>query len=155
MNTLLDRFCRYVRIDTQADERATTYPSSAGQFELGRLLAGELRDLGLRDAQIDDHGIVMATVLATGAKSAPAIAWIAHVDTSPETSGHNVKPVVHRGYDGGDIVLPGDPRQVIRVADNPDLAALRGKTIITTDGTTLLGADDKAGVAVIMEMAAH
>jgi tripeptide aminopeptidase len=155
MDTLLDRFCRYVRIDTQADERATTYPSSAGQFELGRLLAGELRDLGLRDAQIDDHGIVMATVLATGAKSAPAIAWIAHVDTSPETSGHNVKPVVHRGYDGGDIVLPGDPDKVLRVADNPELAGLEGATVITSDGTTLLGADDKAGVAVIMEAAAH
>src|SRR5437660_420344 len=98
MNTLLDRFCRYVRIDTQADERATTYPSTPGQLELGRLLAGELRDLGLRDADIDDHGIVMATVPATRAKDAPTIAWIAHVDTSPETSGHNVRPVVHPHY---------------------------------------------------------
>jgi tripeptide aminopeptidase len=155
MSTLLDRFCRYARIDTQADEKATTYPSSAGQLELGRLLAEELRALGLRDAAQDARGIVMATVPATAARPAPAVAWIAHLDTSPETSGHNVKPIVHRDYDGGDITLPGDPRQVLRVKDNPDLAALRGQTIITTDGTTLLGADDKAGVAVIMETAAH
>jgi len=155
MNTLLDRFCRYVRIDTQADEKATTYPSSVGQLEMGRLLVEELQALGLRDAAQDAHGIVLATVPATVARLAPTTAWIAHVDTSPETSGHNVKPIVHRDYDGCDIVLPGDPRQVIRVRDNPDLAALKGRTIVTTDGTTLLGADDKAGVAVIMEAAAH
>jgi tripeptide aminopeptidase len=155
MNTLLDRFCRYARIDTQADEKATTYPSSVGQLELGRLLVEELHAIGLRDAAQDAHGIVMATLPATAPRPAPTVAWIAHVDTSPETSGHNVKPIVHRDYDGNDIVLPGDPRQVIRVADNPDLAALKGKTIITTDGTTLLGSDDKSGVAVIMEAAAH
>jgi tripeptide aminopeptidase len=155
MNTLLDRFCRYARVDTQADEKATTYPSSVGQLELGRLLVQELQAMGLRDAAQDAHGIVLATVPATAKRPAPTLAWIAHVDTSPETSGHNVKPIVHRDYGGGDIVLPGDPRQVIRVADNHDLAALKGKTIITTDGTTLLGADDKAGVAVIMEAAAH
>ncbi len=155
MNTLLDRFCRYVRIDTQADEKATTYPSSVGQLELGRLLAEELRALGLRDAVQDSHGIVMATIPATVSRPAPTVAWIAHVDTSPETSGHNVKPIVHRNYDGRDIVLPGNPSQVIRIADNPDLAALKGKTVVTTDGTTLLGADDKAGVAVIMEAAGH
>jgi tripeptide aminopeptidase len=155
MSTLLDRFCRYARIDTQADETATTYPSSVGQLELGRLLAGELRELGLRDAAQDAHGIVMATVPATTPRQAPTIAWIAHVDTSPETSGRNVKPTVHRDYGGGDLVLPGDPTKVLRVADNPDLAQLRGKTIITTDGTTLLGADDKAGVAVIMEAARY
>jgi tripeptide aminopeptidase len=155
MSTLLDRLCRYVRIDTQADENATTYPSSAGQLELGRLLAGELRELGLRDAAQDGHGIVLATVPATAPRPAPTSAWIAHVDTSPETSGRNVKPIVHRNYGGDDLVLPGDPGKVLRVADNPDLAPLRGKTIITTDGTTLLGADDKAGVAVIMEAAAQ
>jgi tripeptide aminopeptidase len=155
MNTLLDRFCRYVRMDTQADESSTTYPSSPGQLELSRLLAGELRDLGLRDAQMDDHGIVMATVPATAGSRAPVIAWIAHVDTSPETSGRNVKPMVHRNYDGSDLVLPGDRSKVLRPADDPDLAQLKGKTIITTDGTTLLGADDKAGVAVIMEAAAY
>jgi tripeptide aminopeptidase len=155
MSTLLDRFCRYVRIDTQADEAATTYPSSPGQLELGRLLAGELRELGLADAAQDAHGIVMATVSATTRRQVPTVAWIAHVDTSPETSGKNVKPQVHRGYAGGDLVLPGDPTKVIRVADNPELAGLHGKTLITTDGTTLLGADDKAGVAVIMEAAAY
>jgi tripeptide aminopeptidase len=153
MNSLLDRFCRYVRIDTQADEKAATYPSSPGQLELGRLLTRELLEVGLKDAEINEHGIVMATLPATGRKTAPVIAWIAHVDTSPETSGKNVKPVVHANYDGQDIVLPGDPSKIIRVADNPDLAACKGKTVITTDGTTLLGSDDKSGVAVIMEAA--
>src|SRR5262245_58558860 len=155
MNTLLDRFCRYVKIDTQADESAATYPSSPGQLELGRMLADELRAMGVRDATIDKHGIVLATLPATVTRAAPTIAWIAHVDTSPETSGRGVKPMVHRDYDGGDIVLPGDRSKVIRVADNPELTALKGRTLVTTDGTTLLGADDKAGVAVIMEAAAH
>lgn len=155
MNSLLDRFCRYVRIDTQADESSRTYPSSPGQLELGRLLVQELRDMGLRDAAVDEHGIVMATIPATQTRLAPVIAWIAHLDTSPETSGRNVNPVVHRHYDGGDITLPGDPTKVLRVADNPDLANYHGQTLITTDGTTLLGADNKAGVAVIMEAARH
>jgi tripeptide aminopeptidase len=153
MNTLLDRFLRYVRIDTQANEKATTYPSSPGQFELGQILVRELLAMGLADARQDEHGIVLATIPATVSHSAPAIAWIAHVDTSPETSGHGVTPIVHENYDGEDIVLPGDPSRVLRVAETPDLAALRGKTIITTNGTTLLGGDDKAGVAVIMETA--
>src|SRR5207302_2939385 len=144
METLLDRFCRYVRIDTQANETAATYPSSPGQLELGRLLTEELRGLGLRDAAADAHGIVLATLPATVSRPAPAIAWIAHVDTSPETSGRNVRPVVHRNYDGGDIILPGDPSKVLRPAADADLARLRGCTLVTTDGTTLLGADDKA-----------
>ena len=157
MTTLLERFCRYVRIDTQADETAKTYPSSPGQLELGRLLTEELRALGLRDAEQDKHGIVMATVPASdlSLRDRPTIAWIAHIDTSPETTGRNVKPQVHPDYNGGDIILPGDPSKVLRVADNPELAALKGKTIITTDGTTLLGGDDKGGVAVIMEAAAQ
>jgi tripeptide aminopeptidase len=154
MNTLLDRFCRYVRIDTQADEAAKTYPSSPGQLELGRLLVQELCAMGLADAAQDEHGIVMATVPSTMRQDVPVIAFNSHVDTSPETSGHGVNPIVHPNYDGKDIVLPKDPTKVIRAADNPDLAALVGKTIITTDGTTLLGGDDKAGVAVIMETAA-
>jgi tripeptide aminopeptidase len=155
MKELLDRFCRYVRIDTQANEAAGTYPSSPGQLELGRVLTDELRALGLRDAEQDAHGIVMATVPATASRPAPTIAWIAHVDTSPETSGRNVQPIVHRDYNGADIVLPGDPTKVLRVADNPDLKHWRGATLITTDGTTLLGADNKAGVAVIMQAATH
>src|SRR5436305_9875922 len=101
MNTLLDRFCRYARVNTQADEAAGVYPSSLGQVELGRLLAEELRALGLRDAEQDGHGVVLATVPATVGHSAPAIAWIAHLDTSPETSGKGVNPVVHPNYDGG------------------------------------------------------
>lgn len=155
MDSLLDRFQRYVRIDTQADESAGTYPSSPGQLELGRMLVTELRAMGLVDAAVSDKGIVTATVPATTARHGPTIAWIAHLDTSPETSGRNVKPIIHYGYDGGDIVLPGDSSKVLRVAENPDLAAYQGKTLITTDGTTLLGADNKAGVAVIMEAARH
>ncbi len=155
MATLLERFCRYVQIDTQADEAAQSYPSTPGQLELGRLLTQELLALGVRDAAQDEHGIVLATLPATQTKPCPVVAWIAHVDTSPETTGKAVKPIVHRGYDGKDIVLPGDPSKVIRVADNPELAALVGKTLVTTDGTPLLGADDKAGIAVIMSAAAH
>jgi tripeptide aminopeptidase len=155
MSTLLDRFCRYVRIDTQADEKATTYPSSPGQLELGRLLVQELLAMGLRDAAQDEHGIIMATIPATVSHPCPVIAWNSHLDTSPETSGRGVKPIVHANYDGKDIVLPGDTSKVLRVADTPELATLKGKTIITTDGTTLLGCDDKGGVAVIMETAAQ
>jgi tripeptide aminopeptidase len=155
MDTLLDRFCRYARVYTQADEKSGTVPSSAGQLELGRMLKDELLALGLRDATHDEHGIVLATLPASVRHPAPTVAWIAHVDTSPETTGLHVKPVIHRDYGGGDIVLPGDPSKVLRAADNPELAALKGKTIITTDGTTLLGGDDKAGVAVIMEAAAY
>ncbi len=153
MSTLLDRFLRYVRINTQADENSTTYPSTPGQLELGRLLTEELRAMGVADAQQDEHGIVLATIPATVSHSAPVIAWIAHVDTSPETSGANVQPIVHDRYHGGDLVLPGDPTKVLRASEHPELGRLRGQTIITTDGTTLLGGDDKAGVAVIMEAA--
>jgi tripeptide aminopeptidase len=155
METLLDRFCRYVRIDTMANEAATTYPSSPGQLELGKLLVGELQALGVKDATQDQFGIVLATLPANVQHTAPTIALIAHLDTSPETSGRGVKPIVHRNYNGQDIVLPGDPTKVIRVAENPDLAKAKGCTLVTTDGTTLLGADDKAGIAVIMETAAH
>ncbi len=155
MQTLLDRFCRYVRIDTEANEKSTTYPSTPGQLELGRLLADELRAMGVTDAAQDKYGIVLGTLPANGPVKAPTIALIAHVDTSPDTTGKNVKPIVHSNYDGRDLVLPGDPTKVIRVADTPELANLKGKTLVTTDGTTLLGADDKAGVAVIMETASY
>lgn len=152
--TLLDRFCRYVRVHTEAIEGSPTYPSSPGQLELGRMLLGELRELGLADAKQSEFGIVIATIPAT-VSSKPTIAWIAHVDTSPETTGKDVKPTIHPNYNGKDIVLQGDPTKIIRVADSPDLLACVGKTLITTDGTTLLGADNKAGVAVIMETAAY
>jgi tripeptide aminopeptidase len=155
MSILLDRFCRYVRVTTQSDESSKTYPSTPGQLELGRMLAEELRAMGLRDAAQDEYGIVTATIPATVSHKAPVIAFNAHVDTSPETSGVNVKPIVHANWDGRDIVLPGDPSKVLRTADNAELAACKGKTIVTTDGTTLLGSDDKGGVAVIMETAAQ
>ncbi|MDB5311363.1 MAG: pepT 1 [Gemmataceae bacterium] len=152
MSTLLDRFLRYVRIDTQADDRSATYPSSPGQLVLGKMLRDELLALGLADARQDEHGIVLATIPGN-VPGAPTIAFNSHVDTNPENSGKNVAPQVIRNYPGGDIVLPKDPSKVIRVAENPELTAVIGKTVITTDGTTLLGADDKAGVAVIMEAA--
>lgn len=155
MPALLDRFLRYVKIDTQSNEASTTVPSTAKQLDLCRLLEVECRELGLADVSLDQYGIVMATVPATVVGHAPTIAWVAHVDTSPETSGTDVKPIVHSPYAGGDIILPGDPTKVICVADNPDLERLIEGTVITTDGTTLLGADDKAGVAVIMSAAAH
>jgi tripeptide aminopeptidase len=148
---LLERFLRYVRIDTTAVENSGKYPSSPGQRELSSLLVSELRTLGVQDVEQNAHSIVMATL--PGNRNAPCIAFNSHVDTSPETTGAGVKPQVVRSYAGGDIALPGHPSRVIRVADNPELAELLGKTIITTDGTTLLGADDKAGVAVIMELA--
>lgn len=153
-DTLLERFLRYVRIDTKADEKSTSYPSSPGQLVLGALLRDELLALGLKDAVQNEHGLVFATVPGN-VPDAPTIAFNAHVDTNPENSGKDVNPQVLRNYAGGDITLPKDTTKVIRVRDNPELNALVGKTIITTDGTTLLGADDKAGVAVIMEAAKY
>lgn len=155
MLTLLDRFLRYVRIDTQSCETTGTVPSTAKQLNLCKLLVTECRELGLDNVELSEHGVVTATIPSTIDPPGQAIAWVAHVDTSPETSGTNVRPVIHRNYAGGDITLPGDPSKVLRVADNPALTGLVGATIITTDGTTLLGADDKAGVAVIMAAAAH
>jgi len=151
---LLERFLRYVKVDTTARDDAEGYPSSAGQLELGRLLVAELQAIGIEDARQDRHGIVLATVPATVERNAPTIALCSHLDTSPETSGAGVRPQVIENYSGGDIVLPGDTARVIRQADNHELAALVGRTLITSDGTTLLGADDKAGVAIIMETAA-
>lgn len=153
MDTLLDRFCRYVKVETTSVEDVKDYPSSKIQLELGKMLAQELQALGLRDAAMDENGIVMATIPGN-VKSAPTIAWLAHMDTSPEASAKNVKPTMHRNYDGKDIVLSGDKTKVIKVAETDGLAEMKGKTLITTDGTTLLGADDKAGIAVIMTAAA-
>jgi tripeptide aminopeptidase len=150
MSSLLDRFLRYVRVDTQADERSTTYPSSPGQLVLGKILRDELLALGYADARQTDHGIVHATI--PGNTAGPTVALLAHVDTSPEFSGKGVNPQVIHKYPGGDIPLKNAGR-VIRVAECPELNAVVGKKLITTDGTTLLGSDDKAGVAVIMEVA--
>ncbi len=154
MDTLLDRFSRYVRVETTAVEQTDKYPSSPGQLELGRMLADELRALKVADVSQDEFGIVWGTIPGNVA-GAPTIAWVSHMDTSPEFTAKGVKPIVHKNYDGKDIVLPGDKLRVIRVADSPVLKQLAGKTIITSDGTTLLGADDKAGVAVIVSAIAH
>jgi len=156
MTSVLDRFLRYVRYDTQSDETSQSYPSTDKQLVLLRDLAAELRDIGLADAAVDEHGYVMATVPSTTRKpGVPTIGFIAHVDTSPEMPGAGVKPIVHREYDGRDLVLPDDPSAVLRLADNPPLAEQIGHDIVTASGTTLLGADNKAGVAEIVTAAAH
>jgi tripeptide aminopeptidase len=149
---VLERFLRYVRVDTQSDPESKTYPSTAKQRDLGELLARELRELGLEDAAIDEHGYVFAGLPGS---AGPTIGLIAHVDTSPDESGAGVSPQVVRGYDGRDIELPGDPRQAIRPSESTLLADRVGHDIVTTDGTTLLGADDKAGVAEIMAAVAY
>ena len=155
MDTLLDRFLRYVKVDTQSDETSPAFPSTKKQLDLSRMLCEECEQLGLEDVTISEYGIVMATIPGTVEGDVPAIGWVAHVDTSPEFSGTNVKPVVHENYDGSDLVLPGDTSRVLRVSEEPRLKEMVGKTVITTDGTTLLGADDKSGVAVMMSAAAQ
>jgi tripeptide aminopeptidase len=149
---VLERFLRYVKVDTQSDSDSETYPSTAKQLDLGRILADELRAAGLEDVELTEHGYVFATLPGS---AGPTVGLIAHVDTSSDESGTNVKPQVVRNYDGGDIVMPGDTRKVLRAADNPMLAENVGNDIVTTDGTTLLGADDKAGVAEIMGAVAY
>ncbi len=148
--SVLDKFLRYVAIDTQSKEDSETYPSTAKQFDLLNLLVKELKELGVPQVEIDEHGYVMATLPANVQTKAPAIGFIAHVDTSPEVSGANVKPQIIKEYKGGDIVLPGDTNVVIRESENPALKTALGRMIVTSDGTTLLGADDKAGIAIIM-----
>jgi tripeptide aminopeptidase len=151
VHTVTERFLRYVAIDTQSDPASPTCPSTEKQKDLGRLLAAELREIGLADAHLDEHGYVYATLSANTGKRVPVICFCSHVDTSPDCSGANVRPQIVRNYRGGDIVLPADPSQVIRFAEHPALASQIGHDIITTDGTTLLGADNKAGVAEIMD----
>ena len=153
MSAVLDRFLRYVQYDTQSDESSTTYPSTSRQLVLLNDLADELRGLGLTDAAMDEHGYVTATIPSTSQKHVPAIAFIAHVDTSPELTGAHVKPIVHRKYDGRDLVLPDDSNAVLRTAECPPLAERLGDDIVTASGTTLLGADNKAGVAEIVTAA--
>jgi tripeptide aminopeptidase len=156
MTTVLDRFLRYVRYDTQSDEQSRTFPSTEKQLVLLRDLAGELRSVGVADASVDDYGYVMATIPATSARAdVPTIGFIAHVDTSPEMSGANVKPIVHARYDGRDLLLPDDPSAVLTLRDNPALAGQNGHDIVTASGTTLLGADNKAGVAEIVTAAGY
>jgi tripeptide aminopeptidase len=152
--TVVDRFLRYVRVDTQSSESASGTPSTPGQWDLAHVLAAELRELGVGDVRVSDTCMVYATIPATGPAQAgvPTVGFIAHVDTSPAVTGANVQPVLHRNYAGGDITLPADPSQVITVAQYPELKEMIGDDLITTDGTTLLGSDDKAGVATIMTL---
>jgi tripeptide aminopeptidase len=155
MDTVLDRFLRYVVIDTQSDPTSSTQPSTAKQLDLARVLLAELKAMGIADAELDPHGYIYATIPANTDKDVPVICWCSHMDTAPDFTGTNVRPQIHRGYAGGDIVLPGDTTRVIRVAEHPELANQIGNDIVTSDGTTLLGADDKAGVAEIMTAAAY
>ena len=149
--SVLERFLRYVQIDTTSDPDSDTVPSTAKQLVLLDLLVKELQALGLSDAERDAQGIVMATLPATSSKKdIPVIGWLAHVDTSPDMSGANVKPIVHKNYDGRDLVLPDEPSAVLSPREDADLAGKRGEDIVTASGTTLLGADDKSGVAVVM-----
>ena len=153
-SAVLNRFLRYVTYDTQSREDAATYPSTPGQLVLLRDLVAELRAMGVADAEMDEHGYVMATIPATTTKpGVPVIGFIAHVDTSPEMSGAGVKPIVHRAYDGRDLVLPDDPSAILRVADMPYLGECLGHDLVTASGATLLGADNKSGVAEIMTAA--
>jgi tripeptide aminopeptidase len=152
---VLARFTRYVKIDTASEEGAESYPSTAKQLDLARVLLEELRGFGLADARLDEHGYVMATLPATPGVTAPAIGLIAHMDTSPEANGANVEPHIWRNYGGGAITLPADSRQTLSPADTPALADHIGHDLVTSDGTTLLGADDKGGAAAIMAAVDH
>ena len=150
MEKILDRFLRYVAIDTQSDENSESQPSAAKELDLLKLLCKELNDMGV-EAMLDEYGYVMGSIPSNIDKEVPAIGFIAHVDTSPDASGKDVKPQIIKDYDGGDIELKGVPGLFLKPSEFPELLAHKGETIITTDGTTLLGADDKAGVAEIMD----
>ncbi|ARO27354.1 peptidase T [Rhizobium sp. S9] len=152
-DTVLDRFLRYVVIDTQSDPSSSTQPTTEKQKDLGRLLVDELLEIGLADAHLDEHGYVYATIPGNSDKPVPVICFCSHMDTAPDFSGTDVKPQIVRNYAGGDIRLVGDSSRVIRVAEHPELSNQIGNDIVTTDGTTLLGADDKAGLAEIMTAA--
>ncbi|MBL7803342.1 MAG: peptidase T [Saprospiraceae bacterium] len=153
-HSVKERFLRYVQIDTQSDPNSPTTPSTAKQKDLSRILVEELKAMGIADAELDEHGYVYATVPANTDKKVPVLCFCSHVDTSPDCSGAGVKPIVWENYKGQDLVLPDDPKVVIRKAEHEDLAHQIGNDVVTASGTTLLGADNKAGVAAIMD-AAH
>ena len=154
--TAADRLMRYVTVDTQSDPHSLSAPSTEKQKDLSRLLAQELLEMGVADAHMDDYGYVYATIPANVEKEGiPVLCFCAHVDTAPDCSGTGVKPILHKRYDGQDLVLPDDPSQVLRVADFPYLKEFIGLDIITASGTTLLGGDDKAGVSIIMDLTAY
>jgi tripeptide aminopeptidase len=152
---LTERLIRYARIDTQSDAHSTTSPSTKKQYELLRMLVDELTAFGAEDVRLTDYGVVLATIPATSGGEIPTVALLAHVDTAPAFSGTGVNPTVHRDYSGGDLILPDDPSVVLSPKQFPYLATKVGDDIITAGGTTLLGADDKAGVAIIMTLARH
>lgn len=154
-HTVTERFLRYVKIDTQSDPTSTTCPSTSKQKDLGNMLVKELQEMGIADAHLDDFGYVYATIPGNTSKQVPVICFCSHMDTSPDCTGKNVNPQVHKNYNGKDIILPNDPSQIIKVEEHPSLKKQIGNDIITTDGTTLLGADNKAGVAEIMDAAHH
>ncbi|MDR0754831.1 MAG: peptidase T [Prevotellaceae bacterium] len=151
--TVLNKFLRYIAIDTQSDENSNTQPSTMKQLNLSKLLVKELKAMGIKDAVLDEYGYVMATIPANIKKKTPVIGFIAHVDTAPDLSGANIKPQIIENYNGKDIVLNKEKKINLSLADFPELADFKGKTLVTTDGTTLLGADDKAGIAEIMTAA--
>ena len=151
--TVADRFMEYVKTDTQSDPQSDTYPSAEKQKDLSRVLVQQLLAMGIADAHLDEFGYVYATIPATVSQQVPVICFCAHVDTAPDCTGTDVRPLLHRNYDGSDIVLPDDTTQIISTKDHPYLKQRIGDDIITASGTTLLGADDKAGVAVIMDLA--
>jgi len=153
--TCTDRFLHYTTFDTQSSEESETFPSTEKQKELAKVLLQELLDMGLQDAAMDENGYVMATLPANNDQKVPVIGLIAHMDTSPDVTGKDVKAQIHKNYDGGDIVLPGDSSVVIKADENPALAQQIGNDIITSDGTTLLGADNKAGIAEIFDAIHH
>lgn len=151
--TAAERFIRYVQVDTQSDPQSNTFPSTEKQKDLSKLLAEELKKMGIKDAHMDEYGYVYATIPSNSDKKVPVICFCSHVDTAPDCSGTNVKPIIHKNYNGEDIVLPDDTTQVLRPAEYPHLQTQMGNDIITASGKTLLGADDKAGVAEIMDLA--
>lgn len=153
--SLLNRFIKYVKIDTQSDPGSTTFPSTLKQKDLGLILVDELLSLGINDAHLDDFGYVYATIPSNTYKKVPVICFCSHMDTSPDCSGADVKPIVHYNYNGEDLILPEDNNIVLKLSEHTDLKNQIGNDIITASGTTLLGADNKAGVAEIMEAAAY
>lgn len=154
-HTVTERFLKYVKIDTQSDPESATVPSTEKQKDLGNVLVKELLEIGIEDAHMDEYGYVYATIPANSTKKIPVICFCSHMDTSPDCSGKGVNPQVHKNYNGKDIILPNDKTQIIKVNEHPSLLKQIGNDIITTDGTTLLGADNKAGIAEIMDAAHH
>ena len=155
METVTDKFLRYIAVETTSDENGTTHPSSLKDLDLSRMLVEEMKKMGIQDASLDENGYVMGTIPSNIDKKVPVLGFIAHVDTSPDASGKDVKPQFIHNYDGSDIPLKSVPGLALRVADFPEMLDYKGQTLITTDGTTLLGADDKAGVAEIMTAAEY